>query len=669
LADIFLSYSRDDLPIARRFAEAFEREGLSVWWDQTLNPGEAFDKVTERALEEANAVVVLWSKHSVDSRWVRAEATQANSNGTLVPVMIEACKRPMIFELTQTADLSRWRGNSGDPDWQAYLTAVKRQVRRDETGASSLERKPTIAARQRGIRPLVIAASVAALLIAGVVLWAVNKPPEAVSTSAHEVAGRSPIDADEVTLAVLPFANFSSDPEQEYFSDGLTEEILNQLAQIKGLRVTGRTSSFSFKGKNQDLRVIGDKLGVSNLLEGSVRKDGNQIRITAQLNSSKDGSHIWSKTYARELKDVFAVQEEIAKNVAQALSIKLDVGMPRAKGGTTNVEAYDAFLSARAIARSTNLNGAGPEIAALERAVSLDPDFANAWFALARAYSGAGDNYSRVPYSDAELRTRTSAAMARALELAPASIDALRAQADIATRARNWSEVERRRHEVLERSSPYDYDANVGFASFLLTVGRPKDAIAYWERAKRGEPLLIQPSLMLGFSHEMALEPGKADTEFEHADSLSGDRALFDARHLLRALATRDRTTLQKWLKTDNSALGEKLRQGFTDPSIALAELRRMYEDPANHNNSFTMSIVAHWSAFFGDEQLALQALRAFGPTLNTFFFWRPDLTKVRQLPGFKDLMREMGLVDYWRASGNWGEFCKPVGTDDFECH
>ncbi len=129
-----------------------------------------------------------------------------------------------------------------------------------------------------------------------------------------------------MTLAVLPFANLSSDPEQEYFSDGLTEEILNQLAQVDALSVTARTSSFSFKGKNEDVRVIAQKLGVSNLLEGSIRKEGNQLRITAQLVSGKDGAHLWSKTYDRELSGVFALQEEIAKDVASALSIKLDVG-------------------------------------------------------------------------------------------------------------------------------------------------------------------------------------------------------------------------------------------------------------------------------------------------------------------------------------------------------
>jgi hypothetical protein len=128
LADIFLSYSREDQTTARRFAAGFERAGFSVWWDQTLNAGEAYDEVTEKALEEARAVVVLWSRNSVASRWVRAEATQADRSGTLVPAMIEDCKRPIMFELKQTADLSNWSGDPNDKTWLAYVASVRRFV-------------------------------------------------------------------------------------------------------------------------------------------------------------------------------------------------------------------------------------------------------------------------------------------------------------------------------------------------------------------------------------------------------------------------------------------------------------------------------------------------------------------------------------------------------------
>ena len=237
MPDIFLSYSRDDQETARRFAEGFERAGLGVWWDVTLRSGEAYDQVTEKALEEARAVVVLWSKKSVNSRWVRAEATQADRNSSLVPVMIEPCKRPIMFELTHTADLSSWSGDPDDKAWQALLSDVRRFVAR---GAPGLE----LPAEDRQTNARVQDASAA-------MGPAVERVP---------------------SIAVLPFANMSGDKEQEYFSDGLAEEIINALTQIPGLKVIARTSAFAFKGQNTDIRRIAETLGVANILEGSVRR-------------------------------------------------------------------------------------------------------------------------------------------------------------------------------------------------------------------------------------------------------------------------------------------------------------------------------------------------------------------------------------------------------------
>ena len=131
MADVFLSYSREDQATARQFAEGFEREGFSVWWDQTLHSGEAYDRITETALKEAKAVVVLWSRHSVESRWVRAEATMADRRGKLVPVMIGECERPLMFELTQAAELEHWKGESADPAWRAFVGDVRIFVSRE----------------------------------------------------------------------------------------------------------------------------------------------------------------------------------------------------------------------------------------------------------------------------------------------------------------------------------------------------------------------------------------------------------------------------------------------------------------------------------------------------------------------------------------------------------
>ena len=206
-----------------------------------------------------------------------------------------------------------------------------------------------------------------------------REPPAAAATTpggAESGTGAVGIAPDK-SIAVLPFVNLSSDQEQEYFSDGLSEEILNQLAQIDDLRVTARTSSFSFKGRNEDLRVVGRQLNVRHLLEGSVRKAGNQLRITAQLIDATDGSHVWSRTFDRELDDVFAIQEEIAMAVSDTLSVALDVGtMARTRGGTTNLEAYDKYLRARALDRQRGTGADLVQAAQYYReAVALDPAF------------------------------------------------------------------------------------------------------------------------------------------------------------------------------------------------------------------------------------------------------------------------------------------------------
>jgi TolB-like protein len=176
----------------------------------------------------------------------------------------------------------------------------------------------------------------------------------------------------ETSIAVLPFVNMSGDKDQEYFSDGLTEELLNLLAKIPDLRVIGRTSSFQFKGKNEDLRVIGQKLGVGHLLEGSVRKAGNKVRITAQLVRASDGSHLWSETYDRELVDIFKVQDEIAERVTKELKITLLGGKPYTPGAA-NPESYNLYLQGRFLAARRNKESFEKAILCFKQALHLHP--------------------------------------------------------------------------------------------------------------------------------------------------------------------------------------------------------------------------------------------------------------------------------------------------------
>jgi TolB-like protein/Flp pilus assembly protein TadD len=277
--DVFLSYSRDDQTIARRFAEGFEREGLSVWWDQTLAVGEAFDQVTERALDEAKAVVVLWSKRSVESRWVRAEATQAQALGHLVPVMIEACRRPIMFELTHTAELADWNGDPGDARWQSFIEGLRRLVGKGVTTAAGATMET--------------------------------------STGPGDELFRRP------AVAVLPFANLSGEPEQEYFVDGITQDIVSALSYWRWFPVIARNSTLPYKRQSVDIKEIGQKLGAKYVVEGTVRKAGGRVRITAQLIDAATGHQLWSQRYDRDLTDIFEVQDEITASIVASLEPEL----------------------------------------------------------------------------------------------------------------------------------------------------------------------------------------------------------------------------------------------------------------------------------------------------------------------------------------------------------
>ena len=233
----------------------------------------------------------------------------------------------------------------------------------------------------------------------------------------HALDARAATDggSGDRSIAVLPFANMSGDPENEYFSDGISEEIINALTQLRGLRVAARTSAFSFKGKNVDLRTIGDQLNVSTVLEGSVRRAGGRIRITAQLINVADGYHLWSERYDRELNDVFAIQDEIATVIAAKLQVTLDGGADRqlVRPATANVDAYDLYLKGHALTSQR-----GPAllraVECFEQAIAVDPLLALAHAELAEALV-LMSLYGMVPA--AEIGDRARQATARALEL------------------------------------------------------------------------------------------------------------------------------------------------------------------------------------------------------------------------------------------------------------
>jgi TolB-like protein/Tfp pilus assembly protein PilF len=232
--------------------------------------------------------------------------------------------------------------------------------------------------------------------------------------SAQQSLTDSPTEVIDKSIAVLPFVNMSDDPSQEYFSDGLSEELLNLLAKIPELKVIGRTSSFAFKGKNEDLRNIGKQLGVSYLLEGSVRKSGNNLRITTQLIKTEDGSHLWSETYDRTLVDIFAVQDDIAGRVVDQLKLSIP-GLIQNKAVSTNIDAYNLLLEANYIhSHQGNQGTLEKRIELMERAIALDSTDARIWAGLAKVYRSWGGNH--IARAERVIKARKAAEKAISLE-------------------------------------------------------------------------------------------------------------------------------------------------------------------------------------------------------------------------------------------------------------
>jgi TolB-like protein len=595
--------------------------------------------------------------------------------------MIEPCKRPIMFELTHTADLSRWNGDAHDKDWLAYLAGVRRFVDKGKPTASVgaiAATRATAAATDsvpiagRGKRIAMAAAAVLGLLlIAGGIQWALTRGG---SKTAATPTGQET--AAEVSLAVLPFVNLSSDPEQEYFSDGLSEELLNQLAQVKKLRLTARTSSFSFKGKNEDVRVIGEKLGVGNVLEGSVRKDGTQLRITAQLINTRDGSHLWSQTYDRELAGVFALQEEIAKDVAQALSIRLDVGeVTRAQGGTNNVEAYDKYLQAAAVGRQgLTLANKRQETQLYRDALALDPNFALAGYALYQALTTAvifREESAAATREQADILARMEAQTPDAWWTANMRVARFQLQ-------HRWSAAEATISAAQTVGSLSAERMRLTAAEFLFAVGRIEETIPTFEANRRADPLSLSASVDLQrVLHETGRDT-EAQAEYVRSRSLEGNHGESNHHALFRLWRSKDpdpkliKAQFDLILENESlpMALTRTLARNPQDAGAARAAIRQAFDAPENQDQ-IRMFVIALYAAHYGDMDLVLAAMHRRFIDMKAAAFaqlWYPYEGNLRADPRFKTLLRDLGLVDYYRKSGHWPDYCKPVGSDDFEC-
>ena len=487
------------------------------------------------------------------------------------------------------------------------------------------------------------------------------------------------------SLAVLPFVDLSQAKDQEYLGDGLAEEIINQLAQLPALRLVGRTSSFSFKGKDDDLRTIGSKLGVAHLLEGSVRKSGDRIRITAQLVAASDSSQLWSKTYDRNLTDVFAVQDEIARDVAQALSVKLDaVKLNTAQGGTTNVDAYDRYLRWRQLLFSEYYDEEHnrQRVRLAREAVALDPGFVLGWDALARSLNLLANE---VDGEQAErLRAEAAQVRARIAGLAPDHWIVKRERAYALWREGKWAEAIALTREIMD-GGPMSYERAYPYTELIFSVGHLDETVAVIEQLKAIEPLAMFISRDLQYDYTAARRIDDAEAEYQRSLPLEGNdteptglafhRMLARPNANLKAL----RDLHGKLAKTYDWPFLLDLGGVLNDREAMLAILREAAKDPAYGGGRTAIVFQMETADALGDADLAVDALRRYLESRRGFHdhsmhhahywqFWTAPHSKLRAHPEFKRLLIQTGVADYWRQSGRWGDGCKPVGADDFQC-
>ncbi len=453
------------------------------------------------------------------------------------------------------------------------------------------------------------------------------------------------IEVPAKSIAVLPFVDLSQAKDQEYFCDGISEEILDALARVEGLRVVARTSSFSFKGKNADVGEIAQKLNVQNVLEGSLRREGNRIRITAQLINARNGFHIWSDTFERELQGVFAVQDEITRSIVDALKIKLAVAPPVRTPGST--EAYDLYLKGLYYSNKSDEENLRKSLSLFQQALDKDPNFARAWTGIIKVWEQLADAYVRP--LEAYPRVKEAASKALALDDKDAEAHCYLGEVKLLIdRDVAGAEAEIKRALQLDRNSATAHY----FMSWLkLTQGDCDEGVNQIQEAEKLDPL--SPMII-----DSAAERYVAANRLDDAIS-AGKRVLqVDPNYIYfdspLADAYREKGDLQEAV-----AVYEKAQTVTHFPSAGLAityakmgrleDARRVLNQRIEKSRQqyVTADSIAAVYVALGDKEEAFRWLeRAFDEHSAPMFYLacHPIFRALRSDPRFADLLRRMGV-------------------------
>ncbi|GAC1672920.1 MAG: hypothetical protein NVS9B2_21090 [Steroidobacteraceae bacterium] len=530
---MFVSYASPDAAVAGALVESLERHGIACWIaPRDVKAGALYADAIVRAISGAKALVLVLSKDAIGSSHVGKEIERASSKKRPI-IALRIDNAPLTPALEYFLSESQWieaRAAKKEPAYNSLIDAI-REPERAAPGVDPVATPPAGTApaghpkelRNRILLATVLTVASALIYIVADKLWlskrttaAVTEPMQSSSDTAGGAPARPRSAAAEFTppphsIAVLPFVNMSGDPKQDYFSDGLSEELLNSLVAIRDLQVAARTSSFTFKGKNDDVADIAHKLNVGAVLEGSVRKDGNQVRITAQLINASTGFHLWSQTYDRDLKNVLTLQTEIATAVTKALQATLlaDAAATIEIGGTQNPAAFDAYLRGKNRDRmNASKENVVARMVAFAEAIRLDPKFAKAHVGAAAAQIEYAGNYApgpEVPTWNQRARENGETAIALAPQLGEAHVAmGLAWERGYLNFARAESEYER-----ALALAPNDTGVLMRSGRFSVTMGRTESGLANIRRAIAMDQLNPQGYAQLSF----ALHDAKKDRE------------------------------------------------------------------------------------------------------------------------------------------------------------
>jgi TolB-like protein len=507
--------------------------------------------------------------------------------------------------------------------------------------------------------------AVAALLIALALGWYFYGQP---SFRKGDVA--TPIRAGQNSIAVLPFANISGKPDEDYFSDGMTEELLNVLAKISKLNVVARTSVFEFKGKGGDVREIGRKLGVSHIVEGSVRREGEQVRVTAQLVRVADGFHIWSDTYDRKLEKVFALQDEIAQRIGAALKLSLGVSARVGARAPIDPEAYDEYLKGRALMRQrSNLPSA---IAHFKKAVAKAPEFAAGWSWLSLTYEVSfWYTPHMTPAFQTELLAGEAAAAERAAALEPDAATTEHALGNVARAQFKYSLAEQHYLRAMQLDPGYP-DVREDYAELLYEVGRMEDSLLAARQLVK-----LDPYFSVGWVR-MRDAASALDRRDDVEESTRRMRAITPDLHVGK-FALLDYALVHGRADEARTALAEIVARWPRDAAFAQTllpwALRESDVDPAKLRAAIAESPGNLACNYF----IARQDIDGYnadienrGAILQAYYFAnlygsRPAGHAMLRDPRVKAMMVRYGFPAYWREKG-WPAGCRPLGETDFEC-